>query len=42
LTFTESGEQFICEAIDIDNDVFLIVKDEDNQMSRLISADIDI
>ncbi|MDU6506310.1 MAG: hypothetical protein E6528_04005, partial [Staphylococcus sp.] len=30
------------EAIDIDNDGFLIVKDEDNQMRRLISADIDI
>ena len=42
LTFTESGEQFIGEAIDIDNDGFLIVKDEDNQMRRLISADIDI
>ena len=40
LTFTESGEQFIGEAIDIDNDGFLIVKDEDNQMRRLISADI--
>ena len=39
---TESGEQFIGEAIDIDNDGFLIVKDEDNQMRRLISADIDI
>ena len=42
LTFTESGEQFIGEAIDINNDGFLIVKDEDNQMRRLISADIDI
>ena len=42
LTFTENGEQFIGEAIDIDNDGFLIVKDEDNQMRRLISADIDI
>lgn len=42
LTFTENGEQFIGEAIDINNDGFLIVKDEDNQMRRLISADIDI
>ena len=42
LTFTENGEQFIGEAIDINNDGFLIVKDEDNQTRRLISADIDI
>lgn len=42
LTFTENGEQFIGKAIDINNDGFLIVKDEDNQMRRLISADIDI
>lgn len=42
LTFTENGEQFIGEAIDIDNDGFLIVKDEHNQTRRLISADIDI
>ena len=42
LTFTENGEQFIGEAIDINNDGFLIVKDEDSQTRRLISADIDI
>ena len=42
LRFTENDKQFIGEAIDIDNDGFLIVRDENNDVRRLISADIDI
>ena len=42
LRFTENNTQFIGEAIDIDRDGFLIVKDENNEVRRLISADIDI
>ena len=42
LRFTENDKQFIGEAIDIDNDGFLIVRDENNGVRRLISADIDI
>ncbi len=30
------------EAIDIDSDGFLIVKDEEGQLHRLMSADIDL
>ena len=40
LRFTENDKQFI-GAIDIDNDGFLIVRDENNGVRRLIS-DIDI
>ena len=42
MRFTENDKQFIGEAIDIDNDGFLIVRDENNDVRRLISADIDI
>ena len=42
LRFTENDKQFIGEAIDIDDDCFLIVRDENNEVRRLISADIDI
>ena len=42
LRFTENDKQFIGEAIDIDDDGFLIVRDENNDVRRLISADIDI
>ncbi|MCI2947544.1 BirA family transcriptional regulator, biotin operon repressor / biotin---[acetyl-CoA-carboxylase] ligase [Staphylococcus caledonicus] len=42
LKFTENKKQFVGEAIDIDKDGFLMVKDENNQIRRLISADIEI
>ncbi|MDU2552910.1 MAG: biotin--[acetyl-CoA-carboxylase] ligase, partial [Staphylococcus epidermidis] len=42
LKFTENDHQFLGEAIDIDSDGFLIVKDEEGQLHRLMSADIDL
>lgn len=42
LRFTENNEQFIGEAIDIDHDGFLMVKDNQGQLRRLISADIEL
>ncbi|MDQ7182772.1 biotin--[acetyl-CoA-carboxylase] ligase, partial [Staphylococcus epidermidis] len=42
LKFTENNHQFLGEAIDIDSDGFLIVKDEKGQLHRLMSADIDL
>ncbi|UDI78258.1 biotin--[acetyl-CoA-carboxylase] ligase [Staphylococcus taiwanensis] len=42
LRFTENGQQFVGEAVDIDKDGFLMVKDDANEVRRLISADIDI
>ncbi|MCG7339656.1 biotin--[acetyl-CoA-carboxylase] ligase [Staphylococcus sp. ACRSN] len=41
LKFTENGNQFLGEAIDIDDNGILIVKDTDNQQHKLISADIE-
>lgn len=42
LKFTENGHQFIGEAIDIDQDGFLLVKDDEGHLHRLMSADIDL
>lgn len=42
LRFTENDKQFIGEAIDIDHDGFLMVKDDEGQLRRLISADIEL
>ncbi|MCI2773030.1 biotin--[acetyl-CoA-carboxylase] ligase [Staphylococcus petrasii] len=42
LRFTENDSQFVGKAIDIDHDGFLMVKDENDEVRRLISADIDI
>ncbi|MFZ8100990.1 biotin--[acetyl-CoA-carboxylase] ligase [Staphylococcus arlettae] len=41
LRFTENKEQFYGEVIDIDNNGFLLVTDENNQTRKLMSADID-
>jgi len=41
LRFTENGRQFHGEALDIDEDGFLLVLDEENNRHRLISADIE-
>lgn len=42
LRFTENGHQFIGEAFDIDQDGFLLVKDDEGNLHRLMSADIDL
>ncbi|WP_436853893.1 biotin--[acetyl-CoA-carboxylase] ligase [Staphylococcus caeli] len=42
LKFTENGIQFKGEAMDIDQNGFLIVRDEHNQQHQLMSADIEI
>ncbi|MEY8620294.1 biotin--[acetyl-CoA-carboxylase] ligase [Staphylococcus xylosus] len=42
LKFTENGNQFQGEAIDIDKNGYLIVNDEHNQRHQLMSADIEI
>ena len=42
LRFTENGHQFIGKAFDIDQDGFLLVKDDEGNLHRLMSADIDL
>lgn len=42
LRFTENNTQFKGEAIDIDDNGFLIVLDENNQQHQLMSADIEL
>lgn len=41
LLFTENDKQFKGQAIDLDYDGYLIVRDEAGESHRLISADID-
>ena len=41
LRFTENDHQFIGEAFDIDQDI-LLVKDDEGNLHRLMSADIDL
>ncbi len=42
LRFTENDHQFIGEAVDIDQDGFLLVKDDKGNLHQLMSADIDL